>query len=849
MKKNLLMMLGIAAALASCTNEEILVDQNLGSQVKPSEGITFGIVDEPETRGEFVYDNGFKALWNAEIDRIYVAYWNAKKGYNTAPIVDAKGLWNGVADADEKQASKDITLTNLAQYKTTQSGRNGYFTSASDGDMLNFTEDADGKLLNASFRVFRGAGNSPALKYHTDTDSKVTMTVTVPAFNAQTQPTQKANFENFFMVSELEGINNVEPGALAVGESLGVKFQRPFAALAVYTQNYDKDTYGKLKSVALEFGAETKPVANGDVNVDIYGKVYADKNDTEGKWSYSAASATNAVKLTLGTSSGLEWDDKSYAYFQLLPIGKIDEKIKVTFNFEKGSIVMERAFNTTLDPGDFKRMACDLNALPYVYFEGDKKLVVNTAMPEIKTDAIGVIPVTSATTAVEEVISNIELNEDAVKELKKLTKVSTLTLKDQASDALTAALNSMTSVKNLTLTASTAVPNLAGTNVEDLKCDAVTEIPADAYTTNTTLKSVDFPAATIVGNSAFNGCTALAEIDMPKVTTVGDNAFKGVAVTSVGNYNIESGVASLKALTTIGKDAFESVGVVRISLPLVETLNTYAFGLKFDRSFTEILLPNYDWSDGVLNATFLSTVAKASLETIDLSGIAVVDNKVATCTNLKKVILAEGAIIGDGAFLGCTGLTTVENLAKVVAVGNGAFDGCTSLAGNIAFGADVATIGSSAFRNTAITSFDFANITAIGESAFEGCTALSELSLPKVTALPKNAFKGCTGVGIAELSVATSIAEGALANLKAGAMIYIYKKVETLDKNAFSIGDFGSETGADKANAVTRATIVGYNLSLNKNQSEVDGASLIQQDATDKKWYKTQFTNIFKVFQ
>ena len=90
------------------------------------------------------------------------------------------------------------------------------------------------------------------------------------------------------------------------------------------------------------------------------------------------------------------------------------------------------------------------------------------------------------------------------------------------------------------------------------------------------------------------------------------------------------------------------------------------------------------------------------------------------CTGLSSVTIPEGVMtIGAGAFSGCTGLGAVGIPGSVTAMGPGAFSGCTGLSGVVMP----------------------QGVTEIGESAFSGCTGLSSVVIPgSVTAIGEDAF-------------------------------------------------------------------------------------------------------------
>ena len=85
--------------------------------------------------------------------------------------------------------------------------------------------------------------------------------------------------------------------------------------------------------------------------------------------------------------------------------------------------------------------------------------------------------------------------------------------------------------------------------------------------------------------------------------------------------------------------------------------------------------------------------------------------------------------IGDGAFLGCTGLTSVTIGNSVTSIGFQAFYNCTGLT-SVTIPDSVTSIGSYAFEYcTGLTSVTIGNsVTSIGYSAFSGCTGLTEIN-------------------------------------------------------------------------------------------------------------------------
>ena len=104
--------------------------------------------------------------------------------------------------------------------------------------------------------------------------------------------------------------------------------------------------------------------------------------------------------------------------------------------------------------------------------------------------------------------------------------------------------------------------------------------------------------------------------------------------------------------------------------------------------------------------------------------------------------------IGDYAFSGCTGLTSITIPDTVTSIDDYAFYGCTEIT-SITIGNSVTSIGNSAFWGcTRLTSITIPNsVTSIGISTFWGCSGLTSITIPNaVTSISDFTFMSCTGL-------------------------------------------------------------------------------------------------------
>jgi hypothetical protein len=92
--------------------------------------------------------------------------------------------------------------------------------------------------------------------------------------------------------------------------------------------------------------------------------------------------------------------------------------------------------------------------------------------------------------------------------------------------------------------------------------------------------------------------------------------------------------------------------------------------------------------------------------------------------------------IGDGAFSGCSSLTSVTIPNSVTSIGSYAFTGCTNL--------------------TSVTIPD--SVAAIGDSTFQGCSGLSSVAIGNsVSNIGTNAFNGCSSLTAITVGTGNSV--------------------------------------------------------------------------------------------
>ena len=101
--------------------------------------------------------------------------------------------------------------------------------------------------------------------------------------------------------------------------------------------------------------------------------------------------------------------------------------------------------------------------------------------------------------------------------------------------------------------------------------------------------------------------------------------------------------------------------------------------------------------------------------------------------------------IGEKAFRGCSGLTSITIPNSVTSIGSSAFSSCSGLT-SITIPNSVTSIGDWAFCGcSGLTSGTIPNsVTSIGSSAFYDCSGLTSVTIPNsVTSIGRSAFNGC----------------------------------------------------------------------------------------------------------
>ena len=419
----------------------------------------------------------------------------------------------------------------------------------------------------------------------------------------------------------------------------------------------------------------------------------------------------------------------------------------------------------------------------------------------------------------------------------------------------------------------------------------VTSIGGAAFRGCSGLPSLTIPSGvTSIGNFAFSGCSGLTSLTIPSgVTSIGKSAFLGCSgltsltipssVTSIsdrafyGCSGLTSIYACMEKIPTLGSNVFTGCDAKNCILyvptgtyddylvsdfgyfeNIVDVINkdgllTTQVTIKLDEAGTlpdkisaneKNLITNLKIV-GKINGTDLKFIREMAgrdfngektdgkLSILDLSEAKIVaggdayvrygDNYYTSndklgdwafygCSGLTSLTIPSGVTsIGDKAFRGCSRLTSLTIPSGVTSIGDWAFSGCSGLT-SLPIPSSVTSIGNYAFYGcSGLTSLTLpSGVTSIGNYTFYGCRGLTSLTLPSsVTSIGNNAFTGCSGLTSLTLpSGVTSIGDYAFYGCSGLTSL-------TLPSSVTSIGDwaFGYCSGLTSLTLPSGVTSIG----------------------------------------
>ena len=254
-------------------------------------------------------------------------------------------------------------------------------------------------------------------------------------------------------------------------------------------------------------------------------------------------------------------------------------------------------------------------------------------------------------------------------------------------------------------------------------------------------------SVTKIGDEAFRECSSLTSIDIPN------------SVTSIGDFTFAycSGLISIeipKSVTTFDRIPFTGCSsLTRITVAsgnttydsrdncnaIIETAsNTLFLGCK------NTVIPNSVTSIG--NYAFSGCSGMTSID-IPNSVTSISDWAFASCSGLISIDIPNSVTsIGGCAFYGCSGMTSVTIPNSVTSIADWAFFYCSSLT-SIDIPSSVTSIGVWTFAYcSGLTRVTIPNsVTSIADWAFRECSSLTSIDIPNsVTSIGEGVIYGCS---------------------------------------------------------------------------------------------------------
>ena len=293
-------------------------------------------------------------------------------------------------------------------------------------------------------------------------------------------------------------------------------------------------------------------------------------------------------------------------------------------------------------------------------------------------------------------------------------------------------------------------------------CNAIIETSSNTIISGCTNTAIP-NSVTNIGDNAFYECSGLTSITIPNsVTSIGNNAFaycSGLTSVAIGN-----------SVMRIGDNAFrECCGLTSVTIGnSVISIGNSAFircngltSITIAESVTSIGGNAFGGCSGLtsVHITDLEAWCKIAFYDVDSNPLYYAHHLFMNDEEIKDLVIPNYVRnIGNIAFIGCSGLTSITIPNSVTSIGSCAFEDCSGLtsiivsSGNTKYdsrdncNAIIETSSNTMIagcKNTIIPS----SVTSIGNSAFYGCNELTSITIPNsVTSIGNNAFAYCSGL-------------------------------------------------------------------------------------------------------
>ena len=281
-----------------------------------------------------------------------------------------------------------------------------------------------------------------------------------------------------------------------------------------------------------------------------------------------------------------------------------------------------------------------------------------------------------------------------------------------------------------------------------------------------------------IGGYVFRGCTALETIKCGKdgvankldgVTLVGQYAFSGSAIKTLNLPDVDSvGTYAFGVKSDDYTKGNYVSGLESVSLPKLNTFGTYMF--SYCKELTSVTLG--DDAEALANYMFdgcsaLSTLTLPSklkfLGTYTFRNSGITEIEIPASVEHIGTSKGSSAAVSSNAYVfqNCTQLTSVTLPAGLKTIGAYVFDNCPLLetitydgSEQNALPATVTVVGNYTFRGcAALEELDISGVKTAGTYLFQNCSSLESIVLgSNLTSLPNYMFSGCSSLLSVDLS-------------------------------------------------------------------------------------------------